>query len=75
MGRKPGADLAKIQKIRSILRESPQGIWIREISRKTGLDKSTVSIYLSRHMRNEIEEVFPVKGSLIKIVRLKNEIQ
>ena len=71
MGRKPGADLAKIQKIRSVLRENPQGLWVREISRKTGLDKSTVSIYLSKHVQNEIEEVFPIKGSLIKIVRLR----
>jgi predicted transcriptional regulator len=71
MSRKPGANTAKIQKIRSALRENPQGIWVREISRKTGLDKSTVSIYLSKHMKKEIEEVFPIKGSLIKIVRLK----
>ena len=71
MGRKPGPDKTKIKKIRSFLEKNPQGVWIREISRKTGLDKSTVSIYLSKHMQNEIEEVFPVKGSLIKIVRLR----
>lgn len=71
MSRKPGPDEAKIQKIRSILRENPQGVWVREISRKTGLDKSTVSIYLSKHMENEIENIFAIKGSLIKIVRLK----
>lgn len=64
-------DSSKISKIRKVLRENPNGLWVREIARKTGLDKSTVSIYLTKHMQNEIEDVFPVKGQLIKIVRLK----
>lgn len=36
----------KEEKIRKVLKESSNGIWIREITRKTGLDKSTVSRYL-----------------------------
>lgn len=71
MGRKAGTNEAKINKIRSILRENPQGIWVREIARKAGLDKSTVSIYLNKHMQNEIEEVLKTKGNLMKIVRMK----
>ena len=71
MGRKAGPDEAKINKIRSILKENPQGIWVREIARKAGLDKSTVSIYLATHMENETEEVLQTKGNLMKIVRLK----
>lgn len=71
MGRKSGPDELKLEKIRGILKKNPQGLWVREIARKTGLDKSTVSIYLSKYMVNEIEVVFPVGGQLIRIVRLK----
>ena len=69
MSRKP--DQHKINKIREILNKNPHGLWVREIARQTKLDKSTVSIYLNKHMRNEIEEAYSVKGALIKIVRLK----
>lgn len=69
---KKGSDIQKIKKIREILGKNPQGLWIREIARKTGLDKSTVSIYLAKYMQDEIEDAFPdVKGELIKVVRLK----
>ena len=64
-------DKSKIGKIRKILKENSNGLWVREIARQAGLDKSTVSIYLAKHMQNEVEEVFPVKGQLIKIVKLK----
>jgi len=68
---KKGPDLEKIRKIRKILSKKPNGLWVREIARQTDLDKSTVSIYLSKHLKNEIEEIFSVHGSLIKIVRLR----
>lgn len=71
MGRKPGPDLEKIRKIKSVFKDNPEGLWVREIARKTGLDKSTVSIYLSNYMSSDVEEIFLVKGSLIKIMRLK----
>jgi len=69
---KKGPDLEKIELIRKVLRKNPKGLWVREISRRTGLDKSTVSIYLATHMQNEIEDTYPdVKGDMIKVVRLK----
>ncbi len=69
---KKGPDMEKIESIRKILKKNPRGLWIREISRKTGLDKSTVSIYLARYMQHEIEDTYPdVKGDMIKVVRLK----
>lgn len=49
---KPKKD--KADKIRKALKESRRGLWIREISRKTGIDKSTVSRYLIA-MHEEIE--------------------
>ena len=61
----------KIKKIREALSKNPNGLWVREISRQIGLNRTTVSIYLSNYMHNEIDELFPVKGGLIKIVRLK----
>jgi len=64
-------DEVKIRKIRNVLEKNPQGLWVREIARRANLDKSTVSIYLNKHLKNEIEEVFNIKGSLIKIVRLR----
>ncbi len=71
MGRGAGPDEGKIKKIRQALSKNPNGLWVREISRQTGLNRTTVSIYLSSFMQNETEEIFPVKGGLIKIVRLK----
>ena len=67
---KRGPDPNKILKIREILSRNPNGLWVREIARQSDLDKSTVSIYLTKYLSNEIEEIFPVKGSLIKIVKL-----
>lgn len=66
-----GPDLEKLKKIKEVLAKNPNGLWVREIARKASLDKSTVSIYLAKHMQNEIEEVFALKGGLVKIVRLK----
>lgn len=69
---KSGPDEIKIKTIRKVLMENPNGLWIREIARLSKLNKSTVSIYLSKYMKDEVEEVYKVKGKLIKIVRLKN---
>lgn len=71
MSRKAGPDNIKIKKIRSILTEKPAGLWVREIARQTKLTKSTVSLYLEKYMRNEIEVVFVSDNKWIKIVRLR----
>lgn len=71
MGRKSGPDKKKIAKIRATLKRNPQGIWIREIARQSGLDKSLVSRYLTEFMQDEIEDVITVTGGLVKFVRLQ----
>lgn len=71
MPRRKGPDLEKIKLIRKVLIENPNGLWVREIARKTGLDKSLVSRYLAEYMDEEIEEIYPIKGKLMKIVKLK----
>lgn len=71
---KKGPDMNKIKLIRDILIKNPQGLWVREIARKTKLDKSTVSVYLAKYLSNEIEDTHPnVKGDMIKTVRLKRK--
>lgn len=48
-------DNKKIKKIEKILKQNPNGLWVREIARKTKLDKSTVSIYLNKHMKSKLK--------------------
>ena len=68
---KKGPDPDKLKKIRKELVENPTGLWTREISRKTGISKSTVNRYLNEFMEDEIEEVLKAEGNLIRVVRLK----
>ncbi|MCR4368807.1 MAG: helix-turn-helix domain-containing protein [archaeon] len=62
---KPKKD--KTDKIRKTLRDSPRGLWVREIARKSGMDKSTVSRYLVA-MHEELD--FDVLGRN-KVYRLR----
>ncbi len=71
MGREAGPDKSKLDKIKKALKKNPHGLWVREIARRTSLDKSTVSIYLEKHMAGEVEEVFVSGNRWIKIVRLR----
>jgi len=61
-------DSEKIKRIEKILEQNPDGLWIREIARKTGLDKSTISIYLNKHMKSKI---IVRKFGGLKLIRLK----
>jgi len=70
MSRKRGPDLEKLEKIKGILKKYPNGLWVRELARKSGIDKSAVSRYVSDYMGGEVE--IEKVGNLIKIVRLKN---
>jgi len=73
-GRKPGPDQNKIDLILKVLAANPQGIWVREISRITGIDKSTVSIYLNKHLADKIEDIHD-KALPMRLVRLKKQEQ
>lgn len=66
---KKGSDKQKIEKIKEVLKKNPDGLWVREIARRAGLDKSTVSIYLNKYLKNELE-VLSISG-LVKIYKLK----
>ena len=60
---------SKTDKIKKILKENPNGLWVREIARKSNLDKSTVSRYLIV-MHEEIEFSWIGRN---KVFKLKNE--
>lgn len=55
MGRKSGPDEMKLRAIRQVLKRHTEGLWVREIARKAGLDRSTVSRYLHEHMLVEVD--------------------
>ena len=59
----------KNDKIKKLLKDNPHGLWVREIARKSDLDKSTVSRYLIA-MHEEIEFSWIGRN---KVFRLKNE--
>lgn len=48
-------DKNKINQIINILKKNPQGLWIRELSRRSNLDKSTVSNYVNKHLKDKLE--------------------
>ena len=66
---KKGYDEVKIEKIINVLKANPNGLWVREIARKSGLDKSTVSIYLSKYMKEKV--TVTSISNLVKIYKLK----
>lgn len=68
---KKGPNTKTIQLIRKVLRGHPDGLWIREIARISGIPKSTVHLYITAYMKSEVKEVLRGKGSFIVIVKLK----
>lgn len=73
MGRHAGPERKKILKIKRILKKNPQGLWVREIARKTKLDKTTVSRYLNTYMRLDIRQTSAFPYDLVKMVKLKRK--
>ncbi|AJF59577.1 MAG: hypothetical protein QT03_C0001G0066 [archaeon GW2011_AR10] len=62
------ADEEKIKAIKKALKSRPDGLWIRELARASGLDKSTVSRYMSSYLASETQQEFLGRN---KIIRLK----
>ncbi len=63
-------DQNKLNEIIKVLKDYPNGIWIRELARKTNLDKSLVSRYVNLYLKNEVEDVFKTIKP-IRIIKLK----
>lgn len=71
---KRGPDVKKINLIRNVLKKNPHGLWVREIARKAGLDKSTVSRYLATYMAGEVDDTQQdFKIDFIKAVKLRRQ--
>ncbi len=73
MVRKRGPHTLKLELIRYILRQNPQGLWVRELARLTNMKKSTVSYYINTHMTDEIEDIH--NRSHLRLIKLKEEEQ
>ena len=58
----------KTKKILKVLRDNPEGLWIRELARKSNLDKSTVSRYAEKELADKVEWSFFGRN---KVLRLK----
>ena len=72
-------DLKKIKKILLILVKNPEGLWIRQISRETGIALSTTHYYINQVVDGFIENigVKDKKGQYfgVRIIRLKQKIR
>jgi DNA-binding Lrp family transcriptional regulator len=58
----------KTKKILKVLRDNPEGLWIRELARKSNLDKSTVSRYAEKELADKVEWSYFGRN---KVLRLK----
>ena len=71
-----GPDKRKNDKIIQILKRNPRGIWIRELARQTNMPVATVSYYLNKFMKNEVEIQKAAVGGItykqMKIVKLRD---
>ena len=73
MARKKGHDPLKLELILYVLRTNKHGSWVRDIARKTGMKKSTVSHYLKNHLNQKVEVV--KDHGHIKLFKLKEKLR
>lgn len=72
MGRKKGPDMNKVAMIIETLKKNPEGMWIMELARATGISKSTVHRYIHNELKGIVEESMSFSG-LVKVYKLKPE--
>jgi predicted transcriptional regulator len=65
----------KISILLDFLKKHPEGVWVRELARKTNLDKSLVSRYVNEFLKNEVEFFFIGSAKMIKLKEKKNFIE
>jgi hypothetical protein len=73
MGRKPGFDGKKVSAIISALARSPDGLWLRQLSKELYLSPATVSKYLDGILSSMVEESRLGDGRkpLLRVIKLK----
>ncbi len=62
-------DQKRIEKIIDVLKEHPNGLWVRELARKSEIDKSTVSRYLVTELKNKIEVQKIGTSKLVRLIK------
>jgi hypothetical protein len=74
-----GRDMNKIKKIVLVLIKNPEGLWIRQISKETGLALSTVHYYINQVIDDLVDNIGTKdkKGHYfgLRIIRLKPKIK
>ena len=73
-GRRAGPDDKKVESIIEVLKKNPDGIWIRELARQSKLDKSTVCLYLNKHLKEQIEDLTD-HNLPVRMIKLKDAIR
>jgi DNA-binding MarR family transcriptional regulator len=68
MAKENPADNKKLKALLRALKEHPEGLWVRELAREARLDKSTVSRYLARHLKDKVNSEFWGRNKVIKLV-------
>lgn len=71
-------DFKKIKKIVEVLLKNPDGLWLRKLSRESGVPLSTVHYYLDSILGNVVENVGArdEEGKFfgVRIIRLKKGV-
>ncbi|MBN2127277.1 MAG: helix-turn-helix domain-containing protein [Candidatus Diapherotrites archaeon] len=62
-----GPNKGKLSILIDFLKKHPEGVWVRELARKTSLDKSMVSRYLNDFLKEEVEFFFIGSAKMIKL--------
>lgn len=72
-GRPSKMDINKTSKIVAVLYKNPDGLWLREIAKRTGLHPSTINAYIERGLRPLLidERIGTEEKTLLRIIRLK----
>ena len=72
MGRKAGLDEHKVLRIVQILLNNPDGVWLRQLAKESGLSPSTVARYLETVLQPLVDENSLGAGKpLLRVVKLK----
>lgn len=68
----PFAQTASLRKIIDVLAEEPNGLWVREIARRTKLKSATVTYFVNRHPEIFDDQAVESGGKkLFRLVKLK----
>lgn len=72
-GRPKGVSTEKIALIVSALYKNPEGLWLRELAKRTRLHPSTVSSYLKGVLKPVVIESMlgPEEAPILRVIRLK----